>query len=331
MRPFRISPLWWPLLLLLSPILAPILLVLNGRYKKNLTEAARRNTERIESARPLASTPLSHLDLTVLVESSVRDGFMGAAGVSYLIGSNGGKILFDVGYGPDNNVLSHNAGRLNVFLSDADALVISHLHPDHMGGMKAMRTNTVCIPDSLGDPAAMPCILPERALAPGFTLSVATGPGPVTEWIATTGPLARSLFFAGLCEEQALVARIEGKGLVVITGCGHPTIQVILEMVKKMHDDPIYAVVGGLHFPITAGRDSWVGIHGQMLLGTGYPVWRRIREEDLDLAADAMNRAGAKRVLLSPHDTCDYGLQRFRERLNAEVTVLEAGGTYRVE
>jgi 7,8-dihydropterin-6-yl-methyl-4-(beta-D-ribofuranosyl)aminobenzene 5'-phosphate synthase len=220
---------------------------------------------------------------------------------------------------------------LNVFLSDADALVISHLHPDHMGGMKAMNTNTVCIPDSLGDPGAMPCILPERADAPGFSASVATGPGPVTGWIATTGPLARSLFFAGLCEEQALVARIEGKGLVVITGCGHPTIQVILEMVEKMHDDPIYAVIGGLHFPITAGRDTWAGIHGQMLLGTGYPVWRRIREEDLDLAADAINRAGAKRVLLSPHDTCDYGLERFRERLDAEVTVLEAGGTYRIE
>jgi len=316
---------------LLSPILAPFLLVLNRRYKKNLREAARRNKERIESAKIQSLSPLSYIDLTVLVESSFRDGFMGDDGVSYLVGSEKSAVLFDVGYGPGSPVLAHNADRLNVSLADADALVISHLHPDHMGGMKAMRKNRVLIPASLGDPAAMPCVLPERAEAPGFSVSAADGPGPVTEWIATTGPLARSLFFDGMCEEQALVARIEGKGLVVITGCGHPTIQVILAMVAKLSTDPVYAVIGGLHFPITAGRDSWAGIHGQMLLGTGYPVWRRIKNEDLDLAADAINKAGAKHVLLSPHDTCDYGLERFRQRLDGEVSVLEAGATYRVE
>jgi 7,8-dihydropterin-6-yl-methyl-4-(beta-D-ribofuranosyl)aminobenzene 5'-phosphate synthase len=177
----------------------------------------------------------------------------------------------------------------------------------------------------------MRCVLPDEANAPGFSASVAAGPGPVVDGIATTGPLARSLFFLGLTEEQALVARIEEKGLVVITGCGHPTIQVLMEMAGKMGGEPIYAVVGGLHFPLTSGRKSWAGVQGQMLLGTGLPVWRRITNEDLDRAADAMNEAGVKHVLLSPHDTCDYGLARFRERLAAEVTVLEAGGAYRIE
>ncbi|MBN1881210.1 MAG: hypothetical protein JW885_03470 [Deltaproteobacteria bacterium] len=62
-----------------------------------------------------------------------------------------------------------------------------------------------------------------------------------------------------------------------------------------------------------------------------FPLWRRIREGGLDLAADAMNRAGTKRVLLSPYDTCDHGLERFRKLLDADVTILEAGGRYRIE
>jgi len=328
---FRISPLWWPLLLLLSPVLAPLLFILNVRYRRNLHEVTRRNRERIDSAKNVSLPPLSHLDLTVLVESSFKDGFKGDAGVSYLIRGDTGAILFDVGYGPASPVLAHNAEQLNVSLADADALVISHLHPDHMGGTKAMSTNRVLVPESLGDPKGTPCILPGEAEAPGFTASVADGPSPVIDGIATTGPLARSLFFGGFTEEQVLVARIEGKGMVVITGCGHPTIQVILEMAEKMCSDPIYAVIGGLHFPITAGRDSQAGIQAQMLLGTGLPVWRRITEEDLDRAAESINKAGAKKVLLSPHDTCDGGLARFKERLDADVTVLEAGGTYRIE
>ena len=331
MKTLRISPLWWPLLVLLSPVLALFLFVKYRRYKKNLIEAARRNRERIDGVTTVSLPPLSHLDLTVLVESSFRDGFMGDAGVSYLVRNNGSTVLFDVAYGPDNEVLTHNADKLNISLTDADALVISHLHPDHMGGMKTMKTNTVLVPESFGDPNGMQCILPDEADAPGFAASVADGPGPVTDGIATTGPLARSLFFLGLTEEQALVARIEGKGLVVITGCGHPTVQVLMEMAEKMGNESIYAIVGGLHFPLTAGRKNWAGVKGQMLIGTGYPVWRRMRTEDLDEAADAINRAGVKQVLLSPHDTCDFGLDRFRERLDAEVSVLEAGGTYRIE
>jgi hypothetical protein len=35
--------------------------------------------------------------------------------------------------------------------------------------------------------------------------------------------------------------RLKSKGLAVFTGCGHPTIEVILEMVRRLSDEPLYA------------------------------------------------------------------------------------------
>ena len=52
--------------------------------------------------------------------------------------------------------------------------------------------------------------------AANFDAEVVQKPKMLAAGIGTTGPLARSLFFLGLCEEQALVARIQDKGLVVI-------------------------------------------------------------------------------------------------------------------
>jgi len=135
------------------------------------------------------------------------------------------------------------------------------------------------------------------------------------------------LFFLGLCEEQALAARIKDKGLVVITGCGHPTVEVILEMARRLSSDPIYAIAGGIHFPVTKSRFRWRGIQGQMFFGTGKPPWRRINDDDLSQTIAHINEAGPKKVLLSAHDTCDHALDRLSKELEADTTVLEAGAT----
>ena len=141
--------------------------------------------------------------------------------------------------------------------------------------------------------------------------------------------MARSLFLFGYTEEQALLARVKDKGLVVFTGCGHPTIEVVLEMVGRLFDEPLYAVGGGLHFPVTRGRGNRAGIQFQTIIGTGKPPWQRITGEDLDRTITAINRASPKRVYLSGHDTCDHSLDRMKRELDAETEVLRAGATYR--
>lgn len=328
---FRISPLWWPFLGVLSPGLILLLMTKNRRYKKNLTRAIELNENRMSQAKSLDLPELDFLELTVLVEEKAEQGFVGDAGVSYLFRTDQGSMLFDVGFGPERPALAHNATKLNIKPDQIDSLTISHLHPDHMGGLKASRSKSVALPKELGIPEGRPCFLPDKAEAKGFKCELIDKPQLLTGGIATTGPLARSLFFFGLTEEQALIANLKGKGLIIFTGCGHPTIELIVEMVKHLSKEPVYIIGGGLHFPVTGGRGNRAGIQFQTLIGTGKPVWQKITDEDLNNTINALNKFNPDKVFLSGHDSCDHSLERMKNELNAKTEVLKAGKTYRFE
>jgi 7,8-dihydropterin-6-yl-methyl-4-(beta-D-ribofuranosyl)aminobenzene 5'-phosphate synthase len=326
----RISPWWWPILAIGSPAIAPWLLVRNRRFKEDKARATQLNQDRIQKAGPVDLPELEYLKLTVLVEWRARDGFAGDAGVSYLFESNLGTLLYDVGFGPARPALAYNAAKCGLDLDRVDALAISHLHMDHMGGLPAQRENQVTMPVELLPRDSKHCFLPDKAGALGFEAEQLTGPRLLTAGIASTGPLARSLFVLGFTEEQALLARLKDKGLVVFTGCGHPTIQVVLEMVERLCHEPVYAIGGGLHFPVTNGRGNRAGIQLQAVVGTGKPPWQRITDADLSQAIAAINAVKPTSVYLSAHDTCDHALERLGRELDAETEVLEAGATYRL-
>ena len=92
---------------------------------------ATRDTE--DTAAFFANAPTGPMDLTVLVDNKA-DGVRLAAehGLSLLLGVAGKQILFDTGQGP---ALSHNAHRLGISFHALDALVLSHGHYDHTGGI----------------------------------------------------------------------------------------------------------------------------------------------------------------------------------------------------
>ena len=163
---FRISPFWWPFLGVASPILIPFLSIKNKKFKDNSNYASELNKERLNKAEPIDLPELEYLDLTILVEEKTEDGYLGDAGVSYFFRSNIGSLLFDVGFGPERPALAQNATKLRFNLDQVDSLVISHLHPDHMGGMQANRLKRVTLPKEIGEPSGQPCFLPSKAEAP---------------------------------------------------------------------------------------------------------------------------------------------------------------------
>jgi 7,8-dihydropterin-6-yl-methyl-4-(beta-D-ribofuranosyl)aminobenzene 5'-phosphate synthase len=326
---FRISPLWWPVLVVASPVIVPWLIVRNRHFQEDRARATELNQKRINQAVPLEMPELDTLEMTVLVEWKAKEGFTGDAGVSYWFKTELGSMLYDVGFGPTRPALTRNAAKIGFNLDQVEALAISHLHGDHMGGLPAHRAQQVSVPDELMSSELKTCYLPDRAEAKGFKAELVEKPQLLTSGIASTGPLARSLFILGFTEEQALLARVKEKGLVVFTGCGHPTIEVVLEMVKRLSNEPLYAVGGGLHFPVTGGRGNRAGIQIQTMIGTGKPPWQRITDEDLSRTIASINSAGPKRVYLSGHDTCDYALDRMMREIDAETEVLKAGATYR--
>jgi 7,8-dihydropterin-6-yl-methyl-4-(beta-D-ribofuranosyl)aminobenzene 5'-phosphate synthase len=328
---YRIFPAWWPIIGLSSPVLFPMLFVKNRRYKRNIETSQKVNKERMARAKPLEMPQLKHFELTVLVEQKVEPGFLGAPGVSYLMKTDQGSLLFDLGYGPEMPALTHNSTKLGFKMEQVDALAISHLHPDHMGGFKAVRDKQVTVPREIGGTERMiPCFLPAEANAEGFQTEVVEGPRMLAGGVASTGPLARSLFLMGWTEEQAIVACLKDKGLVVFTGCGHPTIETIIQMIKRLSNEPIYAIGGGLHFPITDSPLRKPGLKVQMIWGTGKPPWKRITEEDLKRTIDNLNTINPKYAFLSAHDTCDYAIDRFKNELKSETKVLRAGATYQL-
>ena len=326
----RISPLWWPILALSSPVLLPKLFFKNRRFKRNVKKALAVNEERIGKSGKLELPELTQFELSVLVEHKTEPGFLGSPGVSYLIKTDQGSLLFDLGYGPEDKALASNARKIGFSMDQVDAVAISHLHPDHMGGFKAVRENKVTLPQELEDTGGQPCFLPAKARANGFKAELIETPRMLTAGIASTGPLARSLFLMGWTEEQAIVARIKDKGLVIFTGCGHPTIETIIKMVRRLSDEPIYAVGGGLHFPVTDSPLRKPGLKVQMIWGTGKPPWKKITENDLERTIKFLNEIKPKHVFLSAHDTCDYSINRFQNDLESETTVLKAGGVYKI-
>ena len=325
----RIPVNWWPGLILASPILAPYLVRQKIRFDRNQKRADELNRDRLAQAAPLDLPVVDTLTITVLVDWMHEADFLGATGVSCLFRTDQGALLYDIGFGVSSPTFTHNVSQLSLDLTEIDALVISHLHGDHMGGFKAQRAGRLPEPATLGFPSGLPCYLPAPAATEGWEGRVITEPALLTAGFGSTGPLARNFFFLGLTEEQAIVARFKDYGLAVFAGCGHPTVKTVLEMVQRLCPEPIYAFGGGLHFPITSGR-GYGGSNLQMIVGTGKPPWQRITDADLTETIQVLNDSGVQKVFLSAHDTCDHALERLAHQLHADVAVLKAGVTYKV-
>jgi 7,8-dihydropterin-6-yl-methyl-4-(beta-D-ribofuranosyl)aminobenzene 5'-phosphate synthase len=322
-------PLRWArrIVALLLALVTIALIAEYVRWRRNAGRASQTNQERLSAARPVDLPRTASLAVTVLVDWEAEPGFQGEPAVSYVIRTDRGVVLYDLGFGASSPTLVANARRLGVRGAMFDAAAISHLHMDHIGGIAAQRERRISLPTELGPAPRLRWLLPDTAETSPRPSVVVSGPRAVDGGLASTGPLARSLFGFGWTEEQALVARLEGKGLVVFTGCGHPTLAVILGMVRRMSSEPIYAVVGGLHLPITSGR-PYRGLALQRFIGTGYPPWRLLTDEDLAQAIAALKNSGARRLLVSAHDSCDHAIARLRRDGGVPVDVLRAGRTY---
>jgi len=212
---------------------------------------------------------------------TAREDLAGEPGVSYLVEADDTTILFDVGYnvrGEHPSPLLRNMQALGVKLDEVDHIVVSHLHCDHVGGMGCQRRRTFALS---GEPLDLS----------GMTAFVPLG------WV----------------EEQSLAVNVEGKGIVLVVGCGHQGVHRIVERAEMLFDEPLYGLIGGLHLPVTASRETLLGIPLQRLAGTGRPPWSPLRKSDVEEVLAYLKGKGLQLVGLSAHDSCDWTLAAFRE------------------
>ncbi len=245
-----------------------------------------------------------------------RPDLAGEPGVAYLIRADDTTILFDVGLnerGEHPSPLLRNAQALSVNLQDLDLIVISHLHLDHVGGMKNQRKRTFSLSGQATDLSGLTVLVPEPMTHPTASIKVIDAPQSIAPGVASIGPIPRQLFFLGWTPEQALAINVEGKGLVLVIGCGHPTLPRLIERVEALFDEPLYGVVGGLHYPVTGARTVKLGIPMQRIVGTGKWPWNPISKQEVQSNIAYLQRRNPRLVALSPHDSCDWSLQAFRE------------------
>jgi 7,8-dihydropterin-6-yl-methyl-4-(beta-D-ribofuranosyl)aminobenzene 5'-phosphate synthase len=265
---------------------------------------------------------VSQLRILPLVDAEAsRHGLMTESGVSYLVIADEQRILFDVGFngrGPRRSPLLHNARALNVDLAGIDMIVISHPHPDHVGGVRPALRRSFAIPDATLRPHAARALTPIPMRHPYIRCEWAPAPVVAGPGVATTGTIARMLFFFGRTSEQALVANVEGKGVVVLVGCGHQGLQRLLARVESLVSAPIYGVVGGLHLPVH-------GLRAQDVLGTDKWPWQRTSERDAEEAVELLQRRSPRLIALSPHDSSQWTLSLFKRAFGGRYRTIRIG------
>jgi 7,8-dihydropterin-6-yl-methyl-4-(beta-D-ribofuranosyl)aminobenzene 5'-phosphate synthase len=226
------------------------------------------------NAAPLALGQTQKLEILPLYEAAGSSDMETGHGVAYLIRTDHATILFDLGYNPDAaspSPLEQNMARLGISREDLDLIVISHRHPDHVGGQNWWMSNTFSLDGTSQPPLGdLPVYIPEAMTYPGSDPTLAAAPTRLAEGVATTGLIGYAQPFpiwlaTPKGDEEALAVNVAGQGIVLITGCGHMGLDRLLARAKTVFDVPVVGVVGGLHYGDADAATVQAGI--QLLQG----------------------------------------------------------------
>jgi 7,8-dihydropterin-6-yl-methyl-4-(beta-D-ribofuranosyl)aminobenzene 5'-phosphate synthase len=257
-----------------------------------------------------------------------RNDLKGEAGVSYLIKTDETSILFDVGFNEkqtDPSPLIHNMRQLGISTDDFDTIVISHNHLDHVGGIKWQKRKSFSLTNQQTDLKGKAVYTPVPLTYPGLEPVCTEDPVILAKGVATTGTISNQDFFMGRISEQALAINVEGKGIVLIVGCGHQTLPRILERARSLFDEPVYGILGGLHYPVTDSRIKILGMKMQKIFGTCRFPWKPITMELVHENISQLKKYHPGIVSLSAHDSCDTSIEAFREAFQVVYKDLRVG------
>jgi 7,8-dihydropterin-6-yl-methyl-4-(beta-D-ribofuranosyl)aminobenzene 5'-phosphate synthase len=234
--------------------------------------AAMDSTEMVHRAMPLKDGEIKN---SILAEH----GF--SALVTVTTGSESRSILFDFGF--SEHGAAYNADALDADLSNVEALVLSHGHMDHFGGLLPLvervgkkNLKLILHPTAFRKPRYikvsedfninLPPLKKEMISKAGVVMVESKDPrllvdglmlflGEVPKLTDFEKGFARMYYdedgqshWDPIEDDTAIVANVRGKGLVVISGCAHSGIINTVKYAQQTSGiDKIYVVMGGFH------------------------------------------------------------------------------------
>jgi len=211
--------------------------------------------------------------ITILVDDTAPKELQSEHGLSFWIEYDNKRILFDTG---QSDLLLRNARKLGIDLSETNAVVLSHGHYDHTGGLAEVLEIAAKAKIYLHPAAVEPKFskrtsgaesigMPDSALKAIKNREViwTEKPTQVFDGVKVTGQVPRinnfedvgGDFFVdancekpdGLLDDQTLFIETP-RGVVVVFGCAHAGVVNILHCIAELSEKKrLYAVLGGMH------------------------------------------------------------------------------------
>ncbi|HSD98470.1 MAG TPA: MBL fold metallo-hydrolase [Patescibacteria group bacterium] len=206
---------------------------------------------------------MKNIKITCISENTssfLKSRFLASHGQSLLLEIDDKKYLFDTSAIYEG--FTYNLDSLGIKLADIPTVILSHNHLDHSGALfklvDELSNQQLLLPPDMqqihdiegykltfkieNKEAAIQKLLDYK-----HTVIVTDGK-QLDENLYTTGSL-ESADKEWPDKEQSLSISVAGKGLVILVGCSHPTISVIVEHARKVTGiEKVYGIIGGLHY-----------------------------------------------------------------------------------
>jgi 7,8-dihydropterin-6-yl-methyl-4-(beta-D-ribofuranosyl)aminobenzene 5'-phosphate synthase len=172
------------------------------------------------------------ISVTAVVENTcMRHGLTSHHAQSLFLDFKGSRYLFDTSelfFSFKNNL-----DVLKILPQRIKAIAISHNHSDHIGSLA----------DFLPFLDSQPIFLPATYSLINYpNKHILNKPLELEKDLWLTGPL-------GMEKEQALVIDLKKQGLIILVGCSHPTLPVIIKKARQITQNKrIFGIIGGFHF-----------------------------------------------------------------------------------
>jgi 7,8-dihydropterin-6-yl-methyl-4-(beta-D-ribofuranosyl)aminobenzene 5'-phosphate synthase len=236
-------------------------------------------------ARRVAMARTPRVPAPQFVGGETVPGLVAEHGFSALVtvrrGDRAHTLLFDTGVSPGG--LAGNLERLDIDVGGIEALVLSHGHFDHAGGLPGLArlrgasglpitlhplvwtARRVAVP---GLPEwELPVLRRASLEAEGFTVIERRQRSLLLDGcVLVTGEVDRTTEFETgmpfhearrddrwepdplILDDQAVVVHVRGRGLVVLTGCGHAgAVNIVRHALRLTGVDHLHALLGGFH------------------------------------------------------------------------------------